>query len=97
MVAERNSGMSLVHRDVAIAALHKEAEETKTIRGQVTGTRRSIPRDATPDGSPGLGPTSDTPPGRRARRIHRTRRITARKTTGSDISLDDIQQACARR
>ena len=83
LIAEVTQGV-LVHP--VIAALHKEAEETKKSAGE-----DGPPGDSETDTKkPGWDPPPP-PPGRRARRIT-ARRITARKTTGSDISLDEFSK-----
>ena len=78
LIAEVTQGV-LVHP--IIAALHKEAVESERSPGEDGPTGDS----ETGDKNQGLDPPHP-PQGRR------TRRITARKITGSNVSLDDFSQ-----
>ena len=72
-----------------IAALHKEAEKTKTLSRD--GGTTEVGPEPQPEGA---GPRIDpcTPIDKPPPRVRRARRITARKTTDSNMSLDDFNQ-----
>ena len=86
LIGEVTKGV-IVHP--VIAALHKEAEKTKA-PPRDSGTTEDGPEPQPGGAGPSKGSSTpkDTPPPR----VRRARRITASKTTDSNISLDDFSQ-----